>query len=98
MTPDLCAHAHHMRLCFRVFYIIKASHMVVLQRAGKELGPSPRVASHSMKAAVRRPGFIYFKRTAIVWLQPMGRCQRRNSPSHGAHDGAEALPVRMAAL
>ena len=42
MTPDLCAHAHHMRLCFRVFYIIKASHMVVLQRAGKELGPSPR--------------------------------------------------------
>jgi len=42
VTPDLCAHAHHMRLCFRVFYIIKASHMVVLQRAGKELGPSPR--------------------------------------------------------
>jgi hypothetical protein len=66
VTPDLCAHAHHMRLCFRVFYIIKASHMVVLQRAGKELGPSPRVASHSMKAAVRRPGFIYFKRTAMA--------------------------------
>lgn len=49
MTPDLCAHAHHMRLCFRVFYIIKASHMVVLQRAGKELGPSPRRVPLNLK-------------------------------------------------